>query len=104
TPHANPLLVSLRLFHAGVIIGQDHGLGPTAEHVANPAVLVAHLDGPPVGSQDGFRERFPCLRHPSALAHSLPSRWTVRSSNSRTSARRTHPRPGRPGSAVRQQL
>ena len=57
---------------------------PSAEHAANPAVLVAQLDGPPVGSQDGFRERFPCLRHPSALAHSLPSRWTVRSSNSRT--------------------
>src|SRR3954447_503403 len=66
-------------------------------------MLGAHLDGPPVGSKDGFRERFPCLRHPSAPAHSLPAGGPSGPATPGRSARRTHPPPGRPGSAARQQ-
>src|SRR5262245_30107843 len=44
----------------------DQALGLAAEHVADPAVLVAHLRRPPVVTQDRRRQRFPGLLRLSA--------------------------------------
>ena len=55
----------VRPLQEGRQVRQDQALGLAAEHVVDPAVLVARLIRPPVVGQDGRRERLPGFRRPA---------------------------------------